>query len=115
MERYRRASQCGAGRLRLGVSAGYAADEFAAFGVARRERGPRMEEGLEIIRRVWTEDVVTLAKPGVFEGRSSLGTLASRLRFRFDFGPRLLATLRSSYPVACVATSGSNPSIPSAF
>lgn len=49
------------GRLVLGVAAGYAADEFAAFGVSLRERGTRMEEGLTLIRRVWTEDTVTLA------------------------------------------------------
>ncbi|MEM7434751.1 MAG: LLM class flavin-dependent oxidoreductase [Myxococcota bacterium] len=49
------------GRLSLGVAAGYAKDEFAAFGVSLRERGTRMEEGLSLIRAVWTEDEVTLA------------------------------------------------------
>ena len=49
------------GRLILGVAAGYAADEFAAFGVSLKERGKRMEEGLTLIRAVWTENEVTLA------------------------------------------------------
>ena len=48
------------GRLLLGVAAGYASDEFAAFGVDRKERGRRMEEGLRLIRAVWTEEEVPL-------------------------------------------------------
>jgi alkanesulfonate monooxygenase SsuD/methylene tetrahydromethanopterin reductase-like flavin-dependent oxidoreductase (luciferase family) len=48
------------GRLILGVAAGYAKDEFAAFGVDRKERGRRMEEGLRLIRAVWTETAVRL-------------------------------------------------------
>lgn len=43
------------GRLVLGVAAGYASDEFGAFGVSLSERGRRMTEGLELIRRTWTE------------------------------------------------------------
>ena len=48
------------GRLILGVAAGYAADEFADFGVDRKERGRRMEEGLRLIRTVWTQTEVRL-------------------------------------------------------
>jgi probable F420-dependent oxidoreductase len=48
------------GRLILGVAAGYAADEFDAFGVDRKERGRRMEEGLALIRQVWTGDEVRM-------------------------------------------------------
>lgn len=48
------------GRLILGVAAGYAKDEFAAFGVDRKERGRRMEEGLRLIRAVWTQAEVHL-------------------------------------------------------
>jgi probable F420-dependent oxidoreductase len=47
------------GRLILGVSAGYAADEFQAFGVPLGERGRRMREGVALIRSVWTDEVVT--------------------------------------------------------
>ena len=46
-------------RLILGVSAGYAADEFQAFGVPLGERGRRMREGVALIRPVWTDDFVT--------------------------------------------------------
>jgi alkanesulfonate monooxygenase SsuD/methylene tetrahydromethanopterin reductase-like flavin-dependent oxidoreductase (luciferase family) len=47
------------GRLTLGVAAGYAADEFAAFGIRREERGTRMREGLELIRAAWTTRPLT--------------------------------------------------------
>jgi alkanesulfonate monooxygenase SsuD/methylene tetrahydromethanopterin reductase-like flavin-dependent oxidoreductase (luciferase family) len=42
------------GRFRLGVAAGYRELEFAAYGVPTRERGTRMDEGIEIIRRAFT-------------------------------------------------------------
>jgi probable F420-dependent oxidoreductase len=48
------------GRLILGVAAGYAEDEFADFGVEMKDRGRRMEEGLHLIRTVWTEEEVHL-------------------------------------------------------
>ena len=33
--------------------------EFEAFGVSRAERAGRLEEGIELIRKIWTEDRVT--------------------------------------------------------
>jgi len=51
------------GRFDLGVGQGYRIPEFVGFDIPRRERGPRLEEGAGIIRRVWTEKDVT------FEGR----------------------------------------------
>ncbi len=47
------------GRFLLGVGLGYRAEEFAIFGVPMTERVSRLTEGLEIIRRLWTEDHVT--------------------------------------------------------
>jgi len=38
------------GRLDLGVGLGYRAEEFAAFGVPRRQRPSRFEENLAILR-----------------------------------------------------------------
>jgi alkanesulfonate monooxygenase SsuD/methylene tetrahydromethanopterin reductase-like flavin-dependent oxidoreductase (luciferase family) len=43
------------GRLDLGLGQGYRVEEFEGFGIPRKERGPRLEEGAEIIRRAWTE------------------------------------------------------------
>ena len=47
------------GRFMLGVGLGYRPEEFAVFGVQMRERVSRLTEGIEIIRRLWTEDRVT--------------------------------------------------------
>jgi alkanesulfonate monooxygenase SsuD/methylene tetrahydromethanopterin reductase-like flavin-dependent oxidoreductase (luciferase family) len=47
------------GRFLLGVGLGYRAEEFAIFGVPMAERVNRLTEGVEVIRRLWTEDRVT--------------------------------------------------------
>jgi alkanesulfonate monooxygenase SsuD/methylene tetrahydromethanopterin reductase-like flavin-dependent oxidoreductase (luciferase family) len=47
------------GRFMLGVGLGYRTEEFAVFGVPMTERVSRLTEGIEIIRRLWTEDRVT--------------------------------------------------------
>jgi alkanesulfonate monooxygenase SsuD/methylene tetrahydromethanopterin reductase-like flavin-dependent oxidoreductase (luciferase family) len=46
------------GRFLLGVGLGYRPEEFAIFGVPMAERVSRLVEGVEIIRRLWTEDAV---------------------------------------------------------
>jgi len=43
------------GRLELGLGQGYRVDEFVSFNLQRNERGARLEEGTEVIRRAWTE------------------------------------------------------------
>ena len=47
------------GRLILGIGAGYAPEEFAAFGVSMKERGSRLDEAVPLIHRLWTEDNVS--------------------------------------------------------
>src|SRR5437867_3750708 len=47
------------GRLILGVGAGYAPEEFAAFGYSLKERGSRLEESASLLHRLWTEENVT--------------------------------------------------------
>ncbi len=54
------------GRLELGVGAGWYEREHAAFGIPfppLRERMDRLEEGIEVLRRLWGPD------PTSFEGR----------------------------------------------
>ena len=51
------------GRLDLGVGQGYTHNEFNAFKIDRKERGPRLAEGVELIRKLFTERNVT------FDGR----------------------------------------------
>jgi probable F420-dependent oxidoreductase len=47
------------GRFELGVGVGYRPIEFDGLGVARSERGSRTDEGLEIIRRLWSGETLT--------------------------------------------------------
>lgn len=47
------------GKFNLGVGLGYRNEEFNMFGVPMKERVSRLVEGVEIIRRLWTEDKVT--------------------------------------------------------
>jgi len=47
------------GRLILGAGVGWLEAEFAALGVPFRERGRRTDEGIAMMRAVWTQDPVT--------------------------------------------------------
>ncbi len=47
------------GRLIFGVGLGYRPEEFEAAGARLAERVARFEEGLTLVRRLWTEDRVT--------------------------------------------------------
>jgi probable F420-dependent oxidoreductase len=48
-----------AGRFILGVGTGWEEREFTAIGVPLKERGPRLDEGLDVIRRLLSEESVT--------------------------------------------------------
>src|SRR5271154_5968454 len=47
------------GRLILGAGVGWLKPEFAALGVPFEERGRRLDEGLAMMRAVWSQDPVT--------------------------------------------------------
>ncbi len=47
------------GRLILGAGVGWLEPEFAALGVPFKERGRRMDEGIAMMRAVWSQDPVT--------------------------------------------------------
>src|SRR5437868_7755778 len=51
------------GRVVFGIGIGYRDVEYEAFGMTARQRVPRMLEALDLIKRLWTKEVVT------FEGR----------------------------------------------
>lgn len=51
------------GRVRLGIGVGGSADEYAAMGSDFHTRGARVEEQIELLRRLFTEETVD------FEGR----------------------------------------------
>lgn len=46
------------GRLRLGIGSGWNPVEFEALGADFRNRGRRVEEQIDVIRRLWEEEVV---------------------------------------------------------
>ena len=46
------------GRFIFGIGLGYREEEYAAFGVPRRERVPRLLEALEVMKLLWTGDEV---------------------------------------------------------
>jgi probable F420-dependent oxidoreductase len=47
------------GRLRLGIGVGWNHVEYEALGVEWTTRGARQAEQVEVLRRLWTEDLVT--------------------------------------------------------
>jgi probable F420-dependent oxidoreductase len=49
------------GRLILGVGQGYQEGDFAAYGLRVSDRVSLFEEGIEIIKRAWTEDKLSFA------------------------------------------------------
>jgi probable F420-dependent oxidoreductase len=55
--------QLSGGRVILGAAAGWLEAEFDALGVPYAERGPRTDEAIEMIRRMWTEDHITADFP----------------------------------------------------
>ena len=59
------------GRLVFGSGIGYRDVEFKAFGTKAKDRGKRFEECLDAIKRLWTEDFVTM-KGSHFELKEAL-------------------------------------------
>ncbi|HEV8716666.1 MAG TPA: LLM class flavin-dependent oxidoreductase [Candidatus Binatia bacterium] len=51
------------GRFDLGLGQGYAPSEFDGYGIPRNERASRMEEGIAVIKGMWTQD------PFSYEGK----------------------------------------------
>jgi probable F420-dependent oxidoreductase len=49
------------GRLILGAGVGWLESEFEALGVPFRERGRRMDEGIAMMRAVWSDDPISFA------------------------------------------------------
>jgi alkanesulfonate monooxygenase SsuD/methylene tetrahydromethanopterin reductase-like flavin-dependent oxidoreductase (luciferase family) len=62
-EEFATLDQLSGGRIVLGVGVGYRDEEFDAFGIPKAERGARLEEGVKLIRELWS------GKPVDFTGR----------------------------------------------
>lgn len=52
-----------AGRMTLGLGAGYVDAEFEGFGVPKAERGERMEDAVAVCRGAWTEGPIEVDSP----------------------------------------------------
>src|SRR5206468_10532451 len=52
------------GRLRLGIGIGWNPVEYEALGENSKNRGRRSEEQVDVMRKLWTQELVT------FEGES---------------------------------------------
>jgi alkanesulfonate monooxygenase SsuD/methylene tetrahydromethanopterin reductase-like flavin-dependent oxidoreductase (luciferase family) len=72
------------GNFVLGLGLGYRQEEFDSIGVPFKERVPRLVEGIEVIRKLWREDVVEHS--GRFHRLSGVG---SSIRPRRPGGPPL--------------------------
>src|ERR1700723_4510513 len=53
------------GRLILGAGVGWMEAEFAALGGPFKERGRRMDEGIEMMRAVWSDDPVSFTSRSI--------------------------------------------------
>jgi probable F420-dependent oxidoreductase len=62
-----------AGRLRLGVGVGWNYVEYEALGAEWKTRGARQAEQIKVMRRLWTEDLVTFT--GRFHNLQSVNIL----------------------------------------
>jgi probable F420-dependent oxidoreductase len=46
------------GRVTLGIGVGWLEEEFATVGQSFGDRGPRTDEAVQVIRRLWSEEVI---------------------------------------------------------
>jgi probable F420-dependent oxidoreductase len=47
------------GRVDFGIGAGWSAPEYAAVGIDFNSRGRRLDEAIDVCRKLWTDDVIT--------------------------------------------------------
>lgn len=81
------------GRVRLGVGVGRNWMEYEALNQDFTNRGKRIEEQVEILRRYWTEDLVTFKGIGTSSTGSASARRPSSVRSRFGWAH---STARSS-------------------
>ncbi|PPQ27112.1 TIGR03619 family F420-dependent LLM class oxidoreductase [Rhodopila globiformis] len=68
------------GRLILGAGVGWLEAEFDALGVPFRQRGRRMDEGIAMMRAVWSQDPVTFESTWIPATISAMRTLPQPVR-----------------------------------
>lgn len=89
------------GRFTLGAAVGYRPQEFEVMGVDRSQRGPRMRETVQLLRRLWTEDTVS------FDGSEfSFENVSVNPKPIQDGGPSIWLGGSSKTPVGRAAVRG---------
>lgn len=88
------------GRLRLGVGLGWNPIEYQALGEAFHTRGRRMEEQVELLRRLWTEPLVTFSGTWHTIDDAGLNPLPIRRPIPIWFGASAEAAVRRAARLA---------------
>ena len=86
------------GRFRLGVGIGWNAVEYEALGKDFTDRGRRSEEQIELLRRLWTEPVVTYDGPYERITAAGLAPLPVQRPIPIWFGVVVAPRLRAGRP-----------------
>jgi len=82
------------GRLRLGVGIGWNKPEFVALGKDFHNRGLRIEEQIELMRRLWTEPLVNFSGQWATVEDSGLNPLPIQRPIPIWFGGHAEAVIR---------------------
>lgn len=105
------------GRFILGVGLGYRQAEFDMFKVPIKQRVSRMVEGIEVIRRLWTEDNVThQGRHWQFEDVTIRPQPLNKPRPPILIGAQVEASIKRAAEIAdgwCIAPSASNDAMAS--
>lgn len=88
------------GRVELGVGIGWLREEFDALNVDWNRRGPRTEEYIEVMRRVWAEDDVSFDGEFVSFNRVSSNPKPVAGRVPIHIGGHSLAAARRAGRIA---------------
>ena len=65
--------QLSAGRVNFGVGVGWYREEFEALGYTFEDRGARTNDGIEIIKTLWSQEKMTLNGPNYFFEEAEMG------------------------------------------
>ncbi len=83
------------GRLVLGVGVGQESPaEYEAMGVRKKDRGKRLDEAINVMRRLWTEDSVTYESEFLKLTDASIGVRPKQANVPIWIGSRSEAGLR---------------------
>ena len=113
------------GRLILGAGVGWLEAEFDALGVPFKERGRRMDEGIAMMKAVWSQDPVTFAAkyiPAIIDNMRSqpqpktpvpiwIGGSSDAERARISSGATLAQTTQDDSTVDVSAVDGNAASV----